>query len=402
MIAVRDRLIVRGCTPLRGAVRVGGAKNAALPIMAAALLTAEPCVIQNVPRIDDIHTLADLLRSLGVRVDFPERHTVVIEAGTPTTTRAPAEFVTKMRASFLVMGPLLARLGSAEAGQPGGCDIGIRPVNVDVEGFRAMGAEVVRDDGLYRIECSRLHGERMYLDYPSHTGTENLLMAACLADGDTVITHASMEPEVVDLAEFLVAMGARIDGAGTRTITVHGVDRLHGAEHEVMPDRLTAGTYLGAGLISGGDVTVEGVIPEHLEPVIFKMTKMHAQVEVRDDAIRCAWREPLRSVDIQAIHYPGFPTDLQAVFGALLTQADGVSTIHERVFENRLGYANELNKLGAHIEVDSQTARVCGPTPLHGAEVRALDIRSGAAVILAALAADGETSITDIHHVDRG
>src|SRR5579871_3949970 len=307
-----------------------------------------------------------------------------------------------MRASFLVMGPLLARLGSAEAGQPGGCDIGIRPVNVDVEGFRAMGAEVVRDDYLYRIQCSRLHGERMYLDYPSHTGTENLLMAACLAEGDTVITHASMEPEVVDLARFLIAMGAQIEGAGTGTITIHGVCQLQGAQYEVMPDRLIAGTYLAAGLISGGDVTVEGVIPEHLEPVIFKLGKMHADVQVDRDVIRCAWREPLHSVDIQAIHYPGFPTDLQSVFAALLTQADGLSTIHERVFENRLGYARELNEMGAHIEVESQTARIYGPTPLHAAQVRALDIRSGAAVILAALAAEGETRITDIHHVDRG
>jgi len=300
------------------------------------------------------------------------------------------------------MGPLLARLGCAEAGQPGGCDIGIRPVNVDVEGFRAMGAKVIQTEDLYRIEAKRLRGERMYLDYPSHTGTENLMMAACLAEGDTVIAHASMEPEVVDLACFLTTMGAQIDGAGTRTITVHGVSRLHGAEYDVMPDRLIAGTYLAAGLISRGDVTAEGVIPEHLEPVIFKLQQMHAHVEVGQDSIRCGWREPIRSVDIQAIHYPGFPTDLQAVFGALLTQAEGVSTIHERVFENRLGYAQELNRMGAHIEVATQTARVCGPTPLHGTEVRALDIRSGAAVILAALAAHGETRIMDIHHVDRG
>ena len=400
--AVGNRLVIRGGEPLRGSVSVGGAKNAALPIMIAALLTEDTCVIHNVPRIDDIHVLSDLLRSLGVAVTFPERHTAVINAGGIATTRAPAEFVCKMRASFMVMGPLLARLGHAEAGQPGGCDIGMRPVNVDVEGFRAMGANIIRDEAFYRVESPRLQGTSMYLDYPSHTGTENLLMAACLAEGETVIRHASEEPEVVDLANFLTALGARIHGAGTSTITVEGVPKLHGAEYTVMPDRLIAGTYAAAGLITRGEVAVEGIIPEHLDAVIYKMGKMGAQVDLRGNVLRTAWIEPLRSVDIQAIHYPGFPTDLQAVFGALLTQAMGVSTIHERVFENRLGYAHELRRMGAEIEVEGQTARVHGPTPLHGAEVKALDIRSGAATMLAALAAEGETSIDDAHIVDRG
>jgi UDP-N-acetylglucosamine 1-carboxyvinyltransferase len=400
--AVGNRLIVTGGEPLRGTVGVGGAKNSALPIMIAALLTDETCVIRNVPRIEDIHVLSDLLRALGVAVDFPDRHTAVINAGHIATTRAPAEFVSKMRASFMVMGPLLARLGNAEAGQPGGCDIGMRPVNVDVEGFRAMGARVIRDEAFYRVECPRLQGTSMYLDYPSHTGTENLLMAACLAEGQTVIRHASEEPEVVDLAGFLSALGAQIHGAGTSTIVVDGVTSLHGAEYTVMPDRLIAGTYAAAGLITRGDVTIEDIIPEHLDAVIYKMGKMGAKVAVYDHALRTAWTEPLRSVDIQAIHYPGFPTDLQAVFGALLTQANGMSTIHERVFENRLGYARELRKMGAKIEVEGQTARVYGPTDLHGAEVRALDIRSGAATMLAALAANGETVMEEAQIVDRG
>lgn len=397
-----DCLRVQGGAPLHGAVRVGGAKNAALPIMAAALLTADTCVLHNLPQIEDINTLTDLLRALGARVEFPEPHTAVIAAGELASTRAPAEFVAKMRASFLVMGPLLARFGSAEAAHPGGCEIGIRPVNVDVDGFKAMGAEVTRDDECYRVQAGRLQGTSMYLDYPSHTGTENLLMAACLAEGETVIRHASAEPEVVDLASFLVALGAQIEGAGTSTVTIKGVDRLHGADYTVMPDRLTAGTFAAAGVITRGDVTLEGIIPEHLDPVIFKLEKMGTRVEVKNETLHCSWQGPLRSVDIQAIHYPGFPTDLQAVFGALLTQATGVSTIHERVFENRLGYAEQLNTMGAEIEVSAQTAVIRGPTPLHGAEVNALDIRSGAAMILAGLAADGETVIRDAQHIDRG
>jgi UDP-N-acetylglucosamine 1-carboxyvinyltransferase len=372
--------------------------------MAAALLTSEPCVIRNVPLIDDIATLADLLRSLGAVVDFPEPHTVVIDASSLTSCTAPWEFVRRMRASFLVMGPLLGRMGVAEAGHPGGCEIGIRPVNVDVEGFRAMGAAILADGLRYRVECARLHGTRMYLDYPSHTGTENLLMAACLAEGETVIRHASMEPEVIDLAKFLCAIGARIRGAGTSPITIEGVRHLHGAEYEVLPDRLIAGTFAAAGLITRGDVTVEGVIPEHLDPVIYKLGKMGAVIEVDGSHMRCAWPKSggLQAVEIQAIHYPGFPTDLQAVFGALLTQADGKSIIHERVFENRLSYAEQLNSLGADIRVSAQTASVQGPSALHGGVVRALDIRAGAAVTLAGLAAEGETLIHEAQHVDRG
>lgn len=397
-------LRIRGGARLGGSVRVGGAKNAALPIMAAALLTPDVCVIHNVPRIEDISTLSDLLRALGARVHFPEPHTAVIDSRRLTSTCAPAEFVRKMRASFLVMGPLLARLGSAEAHHPGGCEIGIRPVNVDVEGFRAMGAHIVCDDSGYHVECGRLNGARMYLDYPSHTGTENLLMAACLADGETTIKHASMEPEVVDLAQFLTSLGAKIHGAGTSTLVVQGVRGLHGAEYTVMPDRLTAGTFAAAGLITRGDVTVEGIVADHLDPVIFKLGKMGAFVQVSCDSLRCAWPGSgrVQSVDIQAIHYPGFPTDLQAVFGAVLTQAEGSSTIHERVFENRLCYVDQLNAMGANIEVSAQTACIHGPTALHGASVQALDIRSGAALTLAALAAEGETTINDAQQVDRG
>lgn len=397
-----QQLRIEGGGRLSGSVAVGGAKNAALPIMAAALLSPEPCVIHNVPWIDDIHTLAQVMTALGAQVDFETDHTVVVSSQGLSGTRPPAELVTKMRASFLVMGPLIARLGCAEAVQPGGCDIGIRPVNVDVDGFREMGADVRFVDGAYQVTATRLRGTEMYLDYPSHTGTENLLMAACLAEGTTTIKHASTEPEVVDLAEFLCALGARISGAGTSTIVVEGVSQLHGCEYTVMPDRLIAGTYAASAAITGGDITVEGVIPEHLDPVIYKLHKMGVSVEVKGDALRTTASGPLRSVDIQAIHYPGFPTDLQAVFGAVLTQADGTSTIHERVFENRLGYVNELRTMGADIDVDGQTAHVHGPTPLHGACIRALDIRTGAALILAGLAAEGETIMRDAQVVGRG
>jgi len=267
-----------------------------------------------------------------------------------------------------------------------------------------MGARMAWDGEVYRLEASRLRGATMYLDYPSHTGTENLLMAACLAEGETVIKHASMEPEVIDLARFLISMGAQIDGAGTNTIRVHGGTKLYGSEYTVMPDRLIAGTFAAAALITRGDITVEDVIPEHLDPVVFKLCQMGAHLEVGSDSLRCAWPASgrLSAVDIQAIHYPGFPTDLQAVFGAVLTQADGMSTIHERVFENRLCYADELNAMGARITVDTQMARIHGPTPLRGTCVSSLDIRAGAALTLAALAAEGETTLRDAQHVDRG
>jgi UDP-N-acetylglucosamine 1-carboxyvinyltransferase len=308
-----------------------------------------------------------------------------------------------MRASFLVMGPLLARHGEAQAPHPGGCAIGVRPVNVDIRGFFAMGAHVSQSNGSYVATApgGRLRGANVYLDYPSHTGTENLLMAAVLARGTTVIKHASVEPEVVDLANFLVSMGARINGIGSTRLEIEGVESLHGASHSVIPDRLAAGTFAIAAAITRGDVRLEQVICEHLDPVTHKLREAGALVEEGEDWLRVAWR-PLSAVEIQAIHYPGFPTDLQAAFGALLTQARGTSVIHERVFENRLLYAHELRKMGAVIEVNGQTALIDGPANLEGATVRALDIRAGAAVILAGLAARGVTIVEDVRHVSRG
>ncbi len=399
---VNTRIIVEGGQRVVGTVNVGGAKNAALPILAACLLTSDWCVISNVPDIEDIHTMTAVLRSLGVEVNYLGKHELAVRAQNLVSCRTPSDLASRMRASFLVMGPLLARLGRAEAPHPGGCAIGVRPVNVDIDGFKAMGATVSFEDGYYVASAPYLKGTKVYLDYPSHTGTENLLMAACLARGKTIIKHASMEPEVGDLARFLTQMGARITGIGSSVLEVEGVESLRGTTYRVMPDRLIAGTFLIAGVITGGEVTVSSVIPEHLDPVIYKLREAGALVEEGDNWITAAREGDLRAVDVQAIHYPGFPTDLQAPFGALLTQAHGTSVIHERVFENRLLYAHELRKMGANIEVNGQMARIFGPTPLHGAHVRALDIRSGTAVVLAALAAEGTTTIHDAHHLDRG
>lgn len=397
-----ERLIIEGGAQLQGAVQIGGAKNSALPIMAACLLTPDWCVLSSVPDIEDIHTMAKVLESLGAEVNFLSRHSVAIRAENIHSCRAAPELARRLRASFLVVGPLLARLGRAEAPHPGGCDIGERPVNVDVRGFEAMGARVCTVDEFYVAETDGLRGTTLYLDYPSHTGTENLMMAASLTRGQTLIKHASLEPEVADLARFLITMGAKIEGIGTSFLKVEGVSGLNGANHRIMPDRLAAGTYAIAGVISGGEVTVREIIPEHLDALSYKLTEMGARVNSGDNWLTAGDGRQLQAVEIQAIAFPGFPTDLQAAFGALLTQANGVSPVHERVFENRLGYAQELAKMGADIQVAGQTARITGPTRLRGTTVRALDIRCGAALALAALAAEGATVIEDAFHLDRG
>lgn len=398
-----ERFVIQGGLPLAGTVRVGGAKNAVLPIMAATLLTREQCIIHNVPDIEDIRSMARVLESVGARVDFLEGGALAIEAGELTSSAPPPDLMTRMRASFLVVGPLLSRLGEAQAPHPGGCAIGVRPVNVDIRGFSAMGASVSQENGQYVATApDGLHGASIYLDYPSHTGTENLLMSAVLAKGRTIIKHASVEPEVVDLANLLVCMGARISGIGSTRLEIEGVQELHGCSYRAIPDRLAAGTFALAAAISGGEIRVEQVVCEHLDPVTYKLLESGAEVEEGSDWLRVAGRRPLSGVEIQAIHYPGFPTDLQAAFGAYLTQAHGTSLIHERVFENRLLYVEELRKMGAEIDVSGQTARINGPADLKGTEVKALDIRSGAAVILAALAAKGTSIVEDVHHVSRG
>ena len=394
-------LVVEGGHKLDGEVSIAGAKNAALPILAAALLTADECFLENLPDIEDIRNMIALLRELGAAVNGVE-HGVVVKADNLRSSAISADLATRMRGSFLAVGPLLGRLGKAHAPHPGGCAIGTRPVSVDLKGFQAMGAEIDRLDGHYALQAQRLVGGRISLDYPSHTGTENLLLAACLAEGTTVIENASVEPEVADLASYLNAMGARIYGAGTGIIQIEGVRRLHGAVYRVMPDRLEAGTFAIAAAITQGAVTIRGRAARYLGALSSKLAETGVSVTAEKETYRIEGKERLSTVDVQTFPYPGFPTDLQAPFGALLTQAHGESSIHETMYGGRLLYVGELQKMGADIQVEGQTALIKGPSHLKGSEVRALDIRSGAAVILAALAAEGQSVILDIGFVDRG
>jgi UDP-N-acetylglucosamine 1-carboxyvinyltransferase len=395
-------IVVEGGHTLDGEVSVSGAKNAALPILAATLLTSDECYLENLPDIEDIRTMTSLLRRLGASVRTEGTHGVVVKAGNLVRSSIPDELATRMRASFLVVGPLLARWGEVEAPHPGGCSIGTRPVSVDLKGLQAMGTEVERRNSSYVLQTQELTANRISLDYPSHTGTENLLMTACLARGTTIIENASVEPEVVDLASFLSAMGARIYGAGTGIVQVEGVRRLHGAVYRVMPDRLEAGTFAIAAAITRGSITMRSRVSRYLGALTSKLGEIGVSVVAEKELYAVQGAGGLSAIDIQTFPYPGFPTDLQAPTAALLTQAQGESSIHETMYDGRLLYAGELRRMGAEIRVEGQTAWVRGPTPLKGGKVRALDIRSGAAVILAALAAEGKTLVSDIGYVDRG
>ncbi|MFL5758433.1 MAG: UDP-N-acetylglucosamine 1-carboxyvinyltransferase [Thermomicrobiales bacterium] len=406
----RRTLTIEGGVPLRGEVTIGGAKNAALPILAATLLTSEECVINGVPELADIVTMAALLRALGATVDIDTaRHRITVRAAKIISTSAPPDLVGKMRASFLVAGPLLARIGEVEASTPGGCQLGARPVDVDVRGFKHMGAQIEFTEQQVRARTNALRGARIYMDYPSHTGTENLLMAASLADGRTTIVNAACEPEIVALGNMLNRMGARISGLGSPTIVVEGVDRLHGVSETILPDRLEAGTYAIGAVITGGEVTLHRVREPDMLPLTAKLREAGAEVWTHEESMLIRPGDGLQAVEIQTLPFPGFPTDLQAAFAVLMTQATGLSKIHERVFEDRLRYTDQLNLMGANIWVEhfapnryGTRAEIQGPTRLHGAAVRALDIRAGAGMVLAGLVADGETSISDIYHIDRG
>ena len=408
----RRALRIRGGTPLRGDVTIGGAKNAALPLLAATLLTSEPCVLNNVPTLSDIRTMSKLLAALGAEVEYdPARHRVTVQAGTISTTDAPQELVAKMRASFLVAGPLLGRMGQMSASTPGGCQLGVRPVDVDVRGFRQMGAHIESNEQFISAETAGqgLRGAAIYMDYPSHTGTENLLMAATLASGRTTIVNASCEPEIVALGNMLNRMGARITGLGSPNITVDGVDRLHGVSETILPDRLEAGTYAIAAVVTGGEVQLNNINEPDMLPVRAKLEESGAEIWARPGSMLVRGGSPLKAVEVQTMPFPGFPTDLQAAFAVLMTQANGVSKLKERVFEDRLKYTDELISLGANIEVErlgpnryGTEAVITGPTPLSGASVRCLDIRAGAGMVLAGLIASGETEVRDIFHIDRG
>jgi UDP-N-acetylglucosamine 1-carboxyvinyltransferase len=403
-------LAIEGGVPLRGSVHIGGAKNAALPLLAATLLTADECTLTNVPDLSDIHTMVDLLRALGADVEFDTRmHRVRVRAADITTTSAQPDLVAKMRASFLVAGPLLARFNETTASTPGGCKLGARPVDVDVRGFRKMGAEVHATDQMITARTVGLHGARIYMDYPSHTGTENLLMAAVLAVGTTTIVNAACEPEIVALGNMLNRMGAQIAGLGSPTITIQGVDRLHGVSDMILPDRLEAGCYAIGAVITQGEVTLQGVREPDMLPLTEKLREAGAEVWHQEADMLVRTRRELVGVEIQTLPFPGFPTDLQAPFAVLMTQSAGLSRIHERVFDDRLRYTDELLKMGADIRVEKfapnrygTKADIMGPTPLKGADVRALDIRAGAGMVLAGLVAAGRTTISDVYHLDRG
>ena len=398
-----DKLIISGGRPLSGDVRISGAKNAALPILAATLLAKEPMVIGNIPHLRDITTTMELLGRMGVALTVDEKMHVEVDASQLDNPFAPYELVKTMRASILVLGPLLARCGEADVSLPGGCAIGSRPVDLHIDGLRAMGAEIHVDGGYIRARAKRLKGVRLVLDMVTVTGTENLMMAAALADGVTLLENAAREPEVVDLANCLNAMGARISGAGTTTIRVEGVKSLRGARYDVLPDRIETGTYLVAGAISGGRVRVRDTDPTLLDAVLQKMHEAGAELEVGDDyvVLDMHGRRP-RAVNLHTAPYPAFPTDMQAQFTALNSVAEGVGTITEDVFENRFMHVQELQRMGARIKLEGNTAICDGIPRLTGAPVMATDLRASASLVLAGLVADGETVVDRIYHVDRG
>jgi UDP-N-acetylglucosamine 1-carboxyvinyltransferase len=398
-----DKLQIRGGVPLDGEVRISGAKNAALPILAGALLADAPVTIGNVPHLKDVTTMIELLGRMGASVTVDERMRVEVDPTTTNETAAPYELVKTMRAAILVLGPLVAKYGRADVSLPGGCAIGARPVNIHVAGLQAMGAEVHIENGYIRARAGRLQGARIVMDTVTVTGTENLMMAACLAEGQTILENAAREPEIVDLAQFLIAMGAKITGYGTDTIVVEGVERMHGTHYEVLPDRIEAGTYLVAGAITGGRVRARNARAEHLDAVLGKLVEAGADV-IRGEGfveVNMRGRRP-RSVDIRTAPHPAFPTDMQAQFAALDTVADGVGTIVETIFENRFMHLLEMRRMGAEIRLEGNTAIIKGVRKLTAAPVMATDLRASASLVIAGLVAEGTTDVERIYHIDRG
>jgi UDP-N-acetylglucosamine 1-carboxyvinyltransferase len=399
-----NKILIRGGNRLNGKVKVSGAKNAVLPIIAASILASEgECTICDAPPLDDVITISQVLHALGVNIRYKDE-TIYITATQLGKSEAPYELVRKMRASFLVMGPLLARMGYARIALPGGCAIGTRPIDQHLKGFEAMGAEIDLGQGYIeaRTNGKKLQGAKIYLDVASVGATENIMMAATLAEGVTTIENAAKEPEIVDLANFLNAMGAKVRGAGTGMIRIEGVEKLVGVTHTVIPDRVEAGTFMIAAAITNSDVYIENAIGDHLAPVISKLQEMGVLIEEDENGIRVSASGGLKGVDIKTLPHPGFPTDMQAQMMALLLVSDGTSIITETVFENRFMHVSEFKSMNAQIKVDGRTAVIKGNSTLRGAKVCATDLRAGAALILAALVAEGETELTGLHHLDRG
>ena len=398
-----DKLIVTGGTQLRGEIRISGAKNAALPVLVSSLLTSDTVSIGNVPHLQDITTTMELLGRMGVRLVVGDKMVIEADSSHNTSARAPYELVKTMRASILVLGPLLARFGEAEVSLPGGCAIGSRPVNLHIKGLQAMGAEINLEGGYIRAKAKRLKGARIFMDLVSVTGTENIMMAATLADGTTIIENAAREPEVVDLAKCLIAMGAKIHGAGTDEISIEGVEKLHGAEHEVIPDRIETGTYLVAAAMTGGTVRLRNARPDLLQSVLDKLREAGAVIDAGPNwiSLDMQGRRP-RAVNVRTAPYPAFPTDMQAQFIALNAIAEGAGTVTETIFENRFMHVYELQRMGADIDMEGNTAIVRGVSGLKGAPVMATDLRASASLALAGLVAEGETLVDRIYHIDRG
>ena len=398
-----NKLLINGGVKLSGNVRISGAKNAVLPILAATLLADSPATIENVPHLHDVTTTVELLGCMGVMVSVDEKLSVEVDSSTIENYTAPYHLVKTMRSSILVLGPLLARFGEAEVSLPGGCAIGSRPVDLHIKGLQDMGAEIDVSNGYIHARAKRLKGARLVMDIVTVTGTENLMMAAALADGTTIIENAAREPEVVDLANFIIAMGGKISGAGTDTITIEGVEKLHGTRYRVLPDRIETGTFLVAAAITGGSITVKDTDPKLLDAVIDKLRDAGAKVEVGDDWITLDMegKRP-KAVSLRTAPYPAFPTDMQAQFAALNTMAEGTSTVVETVFENRFMHVQELKRMGADIEIEGNTAIIRGVDALTSAPVMATDLRASASLIIAGLVASGETEVQRIYHIDRG
>ena len=400
-----EKLIIHGGHELHGRVKISGAKNAVLPIIAATLLAQDkPCVLDEVPYLNDVCTIAEVLRQLGAKVDFNrQQHTLFVDSTVLKTVDAPYDLVRKMRASFVIMGPLLARYGKAKISMPGGCAIGTRPIDLHLKGFEALGAEIEIGHGFISATAPNgLKGTSIYLDFPSVGATENIIMAACMAEGQTILENAAQEPEIIDLANFLNIMGAKIRGAGTNVIKITGVPKLIGHNYTIIPDRIEAGTYMVAVAMTGGDIYIENAISEHLKPVIAKLNEAGVKIEEDIDGIRVSCNKRPKAIDIKTLPDPGFPTDMQAQFMAMLTIADGTGLVTETVFENRFMHVDELKRMGACIKVDGRTSIVEGVPSLNGCQVKATDLRAGAAMVLAGLVANGETEVSYIHHIDRG
>ncbi|MEO4402281.1 UDP-N-acetylglucosamine 1-carboxyvinyltransferase [Staphylococcus aureus] len=400
-----DKIVIKGGNKLTGEVKVEGAKNAVLPILTASLLASDkPSKLVNVPALSDVETINNVLTTLNADVTYKkDENAVVVDATKTLNEEAPYEYVSKMRASILVMGPLLARLGHAIVALPGGCAIGSRPIKQHIKGFEALGAEIHLENGnIYANAKDGLKGTSIHLDFPSVGATQNIIMAASLAKGKTLIENAAKEPEIVDLANYINEMGGRITGAGTDTITINGVESLHGVEHAIIPDRIEAGTLLIAGAITRGDIFVRGAIKEHMASLVYKLEEMGVELEYQEDGIRVRAEGDLQPVDIKTLPHPGFPTDMQSQMMALLLTANGHKVVTETVFENRFMHVAEFKRMNANINVEGRSAKLEGKSQLQGAQVKATDLRAAAALILAGLVADGKTSVTELTHLDRG